>query len=350
MSIANSKGSSANIENSQSPSKLIVSAPRTSSDLAPVESPTSSGTQRLTTRSLNRPLVLKHRKLRPGLPPTVAQTRPPIQKTIGEGLHRKGTSVPKKQFARQSGSILNGGTSLYLLSKEPGSAPTGVATRSETDSLPSPFVAALPTNPTIPPNSLKLRGDYWEICYENRSTIIDDSRGLRYVALLIQHTREDKGSLYASELVALAKGVSNPLVELSAKEPLVDNLAENQITKRLEQIAFERNDAVADGDYDQIAALDAEVEQITAEFERLKGHGRKKAMFNHDGERARKAVSKAIADTTKKLAALPEMESFARHLTETIRKGQWLSYNANIEWQIEFSAPQTQNSRLPRQK
>ena len=91
------------------------------------------------------------------------------------------------------------------------------------------------------------------------------------------------------------------------------------------------------GDYDRVAVLDAEVEEITAEFERLKGRGRKKATFNSDGEKARKAVRKAIADTLAKLGSLPEMEPLAKHLTEAIRKGQWLSYNGNIEWKIDFS-------------
>lgn len=199
------------------------------------------------------------------------------------------------------------------------------------------------------PNLLQMRGDYWEIYYENQSAIVDDSRGLRYIALLIRHTAENRGPLHATELVALATA-GNVLVELPSKETVIDAAAEKQITKRLEQIAFERNDACAGNDYDRVAALDGEVEEITAEFERLRGRGgRNKATFNNDAEKARKAVSKAIADTIAKLLALHEMEPFAKHLTDAIRKGQWLSYNGNIDWQIDFSAAPSKNSRpLPR--
>lgn len=195
-----------------------------------------------------------------------------------------------------------------------------------------------------------MRGDYWEACYKNQSAIIDDSRGLRYIALLIRHTAENRGPLHATELVALAKGAGNVLVELPSKEIVIDATAEKQITKRLEQIAFERNDACACNKYDRVAALDAEVDEITAEFERLQSRGRGKATFNNDAEKARKAVSKAIADTVAKLGALPEMESLAKHFNDAIRKGQWLSYNGNIDWKIEFSAATSKNSRPLRRK
>jgi hypothetical protein len=247
--------------------------------------------------TLNRPSILKRRKLPAALPQTI--------------VGRRSSGQIKKTPA----------STLYVVPEETRSNLTAVA----------------PDDPVDRPNSLQMSGDYWQICYENRSAIIDDSRGLRYIALLIQHTGENKGPLHASELVALARGAGNVLVELPSKDPVFDATAEHEITKRFEQIAFERNAACARGDYDRVAVLDAEVDEITAEFERLKGRGRKKAVFNTDGEKARKAVSKAIADTLAKLGSLPEMEPLAKHLTEGIRRGQWLSYNGNIEWKIDFS-------------
>ena len=295
--------------------------------------------ERPASRSLNQPLILKRRKLRPGLPPTIVsisrRSSGQIKKT--PDLPRKETFAGKDRPGRRLRSISKPRSNLYLLPKETLSTLTSTVAPAEFGTQVAPLREgpALFANLGNRPNSLQMRGDYWEICYENRSAIIDDSRGLRYIALLIQHTGENKGPLHATELVALANGAGNVLVELSSKDPVIDATAENQITKRLEQIAFERNDACARGDYDRVAVLDAEVDEITAEFERLKGRGRKKATFNNDGEKARKAVSKAIADTLAKLGGLPEMEPLAKHLTEAIRKGQWLSYNGNIEWEID---------------
>ena len=294
--------------------------------------------ERLASKSLNRPLNLKHRKLRLGLPPTIVSRRSSGQIKKTPDLPRKETFAGKDRPGRRLRSISKPRSNLYLLPKETLSTLTSTVAPDEFGTQVAPLreVPALSANLGNRPNSLQMRGDYWEICYENRSAIIDDSRGLRYIALLIRHG-ENKGPLHATELLALAKGAGNLLVELPSKDPVIDATAENQITKRLEQIAFERNDACARGDYDRVAVLDAEVEEITAEFERLKGRGRKKATFNNDGEKARKAVSKAIADTLAKLGGLPEMEPLAKHLTEAIRKGQWLSYNGNIEWKIDFS-------------
>jgi hypothetical protein len=273
-------------------------------------------------KSLNRPLILKRRKLRLNLPPTIVRRRSTAQ------IKKTPDSRPEESKPKSN---------LYPLPAQTRSTPTSSVAPDEIETKVAPGreVPALSANPGSRPNSLQMRGDYWEMCYENRSAIVDDSRGLRYIALLIQHSGENKGPLHATELVALAKGAGNVLVELPSKDPVIDAIAENQITKRLEQIAFERNDASARDDYDRVALLDAEVEEITLEFERLKGRGRKKATFNNDGEKARKAVSKAIADTVAKLGGLADMEPLAKHLAEAIRKGQWLSYNGNIEWKID---------------
>jgi len=47
----------------------------------------------------------------------------------------------------------------------------------------------------------------------------------------------------------------------------------------------------------------------------------------------------AIVTAIAKIAAHPDLSPLAGHLTSTIRKGQWLSYNGSIDWHIDFSAP-----------
>jgi len=324
-------------------SQSVASTPQISNVLVPAETANPPcRPERPVGRSLNRPnrpLNLNRRKLRPRLPPSVVRRGSSAQIKNTPDLRREETSVGQDRLGKPLESISKPRSNLYLLPQETLSTRTSAVAPDECGT-PLPRlreVPALSANPENRPNSLRLRGDYWEICYKDRSAIIDDSRGLRYIAHLIQHTAENKGPLHATELVALAKGAGNVLVELPSNDPVIDATAENQITKRVEQIAFERNAACARGDYERVAALDAEVEEITAEFVRLKGHGRKRAVFSNDGEKARKAVSKAIADTLAKLGSLPEMEPLAKHLAEAIRKGQWLSYNGNLEWKIDLS-------------
>src|ERR1051326_3133340 len=317
----------------------MVSTPQISNVLFPAETANAPGRPERPASLLKRPFSLKHRKLRPGRPPTIISRRSSGQIKKMPDLRREETSAGNDRLGRGLLSISQPRSNLYLLPKETLSPVPSTIAPDEFGTQVAPLrqVPAPSANLGNRPNSLRMRGNYWEICYENQSAIIDDSRGLRYIALLIRHSGQNKGPLHATELVVLAKGAGNVLVELSSKDPVIDTIAENQITKRLEQIAFERNDACARGNYDRVALLDAEVEEITVEFERLKGRGRKKATFNNGGEKARKAVSKAIADTLAKFGSLPEMEPLVKHLTEAIRKGQWLSYNGNIEWKIDFS-------------
>lgn len=196
-------------------------------------------------------------------------------------------------------------------------------------------VAVLPA-PAREVNSLILRGDYWELCYDGRSALIEDCRGLRYIAILVQHAAAAKGPLHAAELVSLATGKRAGTVELAVKEPVIDAVAEQRIIKRLEEIAFERNTADARNDYEAVARLDEEVERITDELAQTRTGRRRRGTFNDAGERARKAVAKAINDAIAKIAAHPNMKVLAQHLSAAIRKGQWLSYGGGVEWQVEL--------------
>lgn len=194
-------------------------------------------------------------------------------------------------------------------------------------------------------NSLKLQGDYWEVTYERKTSMLEDTRGLRYLALLIRQAGQ--GPIYATELVALAQGSSATLVELEIKEPIIDSAAENRLIKRLEGISFERNSAAAQNNYERVAALDEEVDRITEELQKIRSprHGRgSRATFNNSAEKARKAVSKAITETIAKMLGHSEMESLARHLSTSIQKGQWLSYNGSAVWAVQFQLPSADKS------
>ncbi len=186
-------------------------------------------------------------------------------------------------------------------------------------------------------NSLVLRGDFWEVRYQGRSAIIEDSRGLRYVACLIQQAANQHGPLHAKELVSMAKG-REAVTEIGSKQAILDSAARDVLIKRMENIGFERNAAMSRNDFDTVARLDEEIDKLTAEIERnLSGRGKRTATFNGADERARKAVGKAISQTVSKLLTLQDMESFGQHLATSLQKGQWLSYNGATEWQVEFS-------------
>jgi hypothetical protein len=205
-------------------------------------------------------------------------------------------------------------------------------------------IATEPVAPAIraAQDAMRLRGEYWEISYQQRKGVVSDCRGLRYIALLVRDAGEGRAPIHAKELAALASGTPPAAIELETDDAVLDTKARKQLLTRLEELASERDRAAAVEDFDRAARLDDEYEQIADELGRsgaTRGKSRRKTAFVHAGEKARKAVAKAIAEAIGKIAAHPDLSSLAEHFTSSVRKGQWLSYRGGIDWQIDFSSP-----------
>jgi hypothetical protein len=242
-----------------------------------------------------RPRPLPRRTLRRGLPPTVARPKGRVSKT-----------QPPQQ------------------ADPPAPAATAAAVQ--------PPAAAKPHH------ALSLRGDYWEVSYGEHTVLVEDCRGLRYIALLLQRGTAT-GPIHAKELVALATGHHTQATELEAHEPVLDTVAQQQLVARLQEIAAERDRACATDDLDRAATLDDEYERIADQLSlaRSPKGSRRGASFNHASERARKAVAKAISEAIERLQGHPAMAALATHLASAIRKGQWLSYAGHPDWVVHVS-------------
>jgi hypothetical protein len=211
----------------------------------------------------------------------------------------------------------------------------------------APKVAPAARPPKVAPpkagdDGMTLRGEYWELCYQQRRGVVPDCRGLRYIALLVRDTSGGRDPIHAKELATLATGEPSVSVELEMEDEVLDTKAKTQLMKRLEEIAFERGRAVAIEDFTRATQLDDEYEQIADELGRAgakRGASRKNTAFVHTGEKARKAVAKAISTAVARIAAHPDLEALAEHFGSSLRKGQWLSYTGGADWHIDFSTP-----------
>jgi hypothetical protein len=216
---------------------------------------------------------------------------------------------------------------------------------------PSPQIVNVATEVATPPApaphpgngspALVMRGEYWDVAYGGQTAVVEDCRGLRYIALLIERTGGGRGPVHAKELVAIATGAEPAAVELERKEPVLDAVAQKQLLARLQEIASERDRACAAEMLDHAAALDEEHERIAEELRRGASthEGRRRGAFGDAGEKARKAVSKAISEAIARVGACPDLAPLAQHLTQTIQKGQWLSYGGNESWHVAFRPP-----------
>lgn len=270
-----------------------------------------------------RPRAMPGRAMRaafiaPGNPGPIASARQPF-------------AIEEQQVARLPGgspsrALLPPATAIPSLPSETVAPPVPVA-------APPIALAAPAAQPSA--NALALRGEYWEVRYQGASAVLEDSRGLRYIALLIRDAHAPNGPLHAKELAALATGQRPETTELEAHDQVLDAVARQQLIARLADIAAERDRACAVEDFTRAAQLDAEHERITAELV----HGARRGAFNDGAERARKAVAKAISDAVARIATHPELAPLASHLTAAIRKGQWLSYSDSTTWNVDFRPP-----------
>ena len=188
-------------------------------------------------------------------------------------------------------------------------------------------------------NALIMRGDYWEARYCGRTVMLDDCRGLRYVALLLRDGRAGKSPLHAKELVALATGHAPDRTELERADEVLDGAARKAIVERLQEIAIERDRACAAENLARAAELDDEHERIADELSHAAARRRRRGAFNDASEKARKAVAKAISEAIAKAASYPDGSAIAEHFGTTIQKGQWLSYTGGVDWHVDFQIP-----------
>jgi hypothetical protein len=276
-----------------------------------------------------RPRQLARRTLQSGLPRTVRSNRELAGRRAVAPSRASGLLAAASNIADIAGSITK---NIPL--------PAAVIPEAVIPAIP---LATLKVATAIPAqNTMTLRGEYWDISYQKSSGVMLDSRGLRYLALLVRDTGNGREPIHAKELAARVTGEPSGGVELEMDEAVLDAKARQDLLKRLEEIAFERDRAASVEDFTRAERLDDEYEQIADELGRAgatRGSSRKKATFVHASEKARKAVAKAIGAAVQKIAAHPDLSPLAEHLASTVRKGQWLSYGGSIDWQIEFNAP-----------
>src|SRR3954468_12112691 len=106
--------------------------------------------------------------------------------------------------------------------------------------LPTPQVAR-----PAQPNAMVLRGEVWDVRFDGHTLMLDGTRGLRYMALLIRDARQGSGPLHAKELVALADGRQSDAIELERPDEILDAVAQKQLLARLEEVAAQRDRAAA---------------------------------------------------------------------------------------------------------
>jgi class 3 adenylate cyclase len=188
--------------------------------------------------------------------------------------------------------------------------------------------------------TFRLDGHFWTISYEGRTVRLRDARGMRYLALLLQHPGRE---LHVNEIIRLVLGETSegtarhdPDVDtsndLGHAGVLLDGRARDEYRSRLAELREEIADAERANDIGHAARLRSELDALG---EQLVAAARGRKASSH-AERARLTVTKGIKTALEKIAdSHPDL---GRHLAATIRRGYFCVYQPDPRRPITWLA------------
>ncbi|MBA7486770.1 hypothetical protein ES707_22331 [subsurface metagenome] len=192
-------------------------------------------------------------------------------------------------------------------------------------------------------NVFKKDGDFWQVAYQsNDTTTIKDSKGMSYIARLLEKPNEPIAALSLAnpksdtKLMIQGKAVENDTVSSDSGKPqeIIDKDTLQSCQKRIIDIENELADAEKNNDLAAQERLEAEKEQILSELNaacNLKGESRS---FTDNFVKARKAVTNAIKRALEniKTHSMP----LYQHLDNSIQRGIDFAYKPDRQtnWQL----------------
>ncbi len=194
------------------------------------------------------------------------------------------------------------------------------------------FPAACSILPTHKDCLFLHQNDYWVVRYHGRSALLKSTRGLHYLAVLLQdpgrefHVRELLARpLDPSTLAAAAAVHGHVTGGLYAGVPVLDAQAKAECKRQLNELRQDLNEAERFNDPQRKTKALNEVQAITNYLASGIGLGGRDRKTSSDTERARSAVTKCIRKAIRKIGdAIP---SLGYHLAARVRTGYFCSYN-----------------------
>lgn len=171
-------------------------------------------------------------------------------------------------------------------------------------------------------------GEYWTIGAGRDQVRLKDSKGLRYLALLL---RSPEREFAATEL---AFGSDAAAIAHEVGEPVLDGAARAAYQRRLRDLREEIEEAESRHDLGAAEALRVEVEFLTDEVARAAGlHGRARRTGSAT-EKARLNVTRAIKTAIRHVHA--QVPALGHYLDMTIHTGRLCGYTPDARLPISF--------------
>ena len=168
-------------------------------------------------------------------------------------------------------------------------------------------------------NVFRRLGQVWVIKYDREMILMQDARGVAYLARLLA----DPGrNVPAASLLATVAGI-DPRVTAGGSGPLLDDQAMARYKQRYAELQEELAEAEGRNDLGRIAKLQSEMEAFAGEIARATGLGGKKRART-DIEKVRKAVSMAVSRAIDSIRAAHAI--LGQHLRNSISPGLTFRY------------------------
>ncbi|WP_448628311.1 hypothetical protein [Geodermatophilus sp. URMC 64] len=198
-------------------------------------------------------------------------------------------------------------------------------------------VASQPSRAELLPEVVHLHptaGGVWTVGADGAAAALPDSKGLRYLRLLLARPGVDVSALELSDAVAGHPGVSVREGDLGTA---LDGQALAAYRARLAEVDEELDEARAWADPVRADRLAEERAVLLAEVARATGLGGRPRRGGDAGERARVAVRKAIAAALARIADVDP--GLARLLQDVVRTGGWCRYEPDpgrpVRWVLD---------------
>lgn len=190
---------------------------------------------------------------------------------------------------------------------------------------------ALPTGSPASCASACLRreGESWALEFEGRTVRVRDSRGMQYLAALLE--RPGVG-LWAVDLAGTGQQADTG--------PLLDASARAAYTRRAEELEQELQELDRDAHAERVEAILSELDALGRELAAAVGLGGRSRRAGGSVERARQSVTKALRASIRRIAELdPRLGTY---LEVTIRTGTACRFEPDlrepVEWRVEGEA------------
>jgi hypothetical protein len=196
-------------------------------------------------------------------------------------------------------------------------------------------------------NTIKLGGDFWEVCYQGETRYIRNFSGMHYITYLLQNQGKRFSASHLEQTVNPPEFHSDHSSELLLMSPeqlreygldtwdsarpetIFDDQGKALLKAHCQKIVDQIGELRILGDHESVDQLMAELEDIETHLNKNKNHLGGTRTLPDETQREINRISKAISLSINKVS--PHFHELGSHLEKAIKKGAFFSYEPDAE-------------------